>query len=60
MPGIASAKDRLADAGAGHVAMSGSGPTVFGLFGSRDEAERAAGSLGHGAILCEGGVAEGR
>lgn len=56
MPEIAEAKDRLADAGAGHVGMSGSGPTVFGLFAEREEAERAAGDLGPGAILCEGGV----
>lgn len=60
MPGIAVAKDRLADAGAGHVGMSGSGPTVFGLFESREEAERAADSLGPAAILCEGGVTGGR
>ena len=60
MPGIAAAKDRLADVGAGHVGMSGSGPTVFGLFDSREEAERAAESLGPEAILCEGGATEGR
>ncbi|MFZ9669018.1 MAG: 4-(cytidine 5'-diphospho)-2-C-methyl-D-erythritol kinase [Solirubrobacterales bacterium] len=58
MPRIAEAKDRLADAGAGHVGMSGSGPTVFGLFPDREEAERAARDLGPEAILCEGGVAE--
>jgi 4-diphosphocytidyl-2-C-methyl-D-erythritol kinase len=56
MPGIAEAKDRLADAGAGHVGMSGSGPTIFGLFPDRSEAERAAGDLGPEAIVCEGGV----
>ena len=58
MPRIAEAKDRLADAGAGHVGMSGSGPTVFGLFPDRAGAERAARDLGPEAILCEGGVAE--
>lgn len=58
MPEIGRAKDLLADAGAGHVGMSGSGPTVFGLFRTREEAVAAADSLGSGAILCEGGVPE--
>ena len=34
------------------------GPTVFGLFPDRAGAERAAGALGPGAIVCEGGVTE--
>lgn len=58
MPEIGSAKDRLADAGAGHVGMSGSGPTVFGLFRTREEALEASKVLGPEAILCEGGVTE--
>jgi 4-diphosphocytidyl-2-C-methyl-D-erythritol kinase len=56
MPEIGSAKDRLADAGAGHVGMTGSGPTVFGLFRTRQEAFAAAETIGPEAILCEGGV----
>jgi 4-diphosphocytidyl-2-C-methyl-D-erythritol kinase len=56
MPEIGSAKDRLADAGAGHVGMTGSGPTVFGLFRTRQEALAAAETIGPEAILCEGGV----
>ena len=56
MPEIGSAKDRVADAGAEHVGMSGSGPTVFGLFRTRDEAHAAAESLGPEAIVCEGGA----
>jgi 4-diphosphocytidyl-2-C-methyl-D-erythritol kinase len=56
MPEIGSAKDRLADAGAGHVGMTGSGPTVFGLFRTRQEALAAAETIGPEAILCEGGA----
>lgn len=38
-------KDRLLELGALNAAMSGSGPTVFGVFRERETAERAAESL---------------
>jgi 4-diphosphocytidyl-2-C-methyl-D-erythritol kinase len=57
MPEIGEAKDRMADAGAPFVGMTGSGPTVFGLFPTEDEARAAAGRLGEQAIVCEGGRA---
>jgi len=40
-PPIARLQERLHDAGASMVGMSGSGPTVFGVFGSTDEAREA-------------------
>jgi 4-diphosphocytidyl-2-C-methyl-D-erythritol kinase len=55
MPEIGEAKDRIADAGAPFVGMTGSGPTVFGLFATEAEARAAAGRLGERAIVCEGG-----
>jgi 4-diphosphocytidyl-2-C-methyl-D-erythritol kinase len=42
LPAIAELKRALLRQGAACAAMSGSGPTVFGLFGSADEASRAA------------------
>ena len=39
-------RDRLRALGALNASMSGSGPTVFGIFRERDAAERAAASLG--------------
>jgi 4-diphosphocytidyl-2-C-methyl-D-erythritol kinase len=41
-PEIDEALDALADAGAGHAMVTGSGPTVFGLYPSAKEAELAA------------------
>lgn len=41
-PEIAEAKERLLEAGAGGVLMSGSGPTVFGLTETREEAQEVA------------------
>jgi 4-diphosphocytidyl-2-C-methyl-D-erythritol kinase len=41
-PPLATARQRLAAAGARAAIMSGSGPTVFGIFASRAEARRAA------------------
>jgi 4-diphosphocytidyl-2-C-methyl-D-erythritol kinase len=41
-PVIRRVKRRLLDNGAFHAAMSGSGSTLFGLFGERDDAEKAA------------------
>lgn len=38
-------KNRLRELGALNAAMSGSGPTVFGIFRRREEAERAAAAL---------------
>lgn len=57
MPEIGLAKERLAEAGAGFTGMTGTGPTVFGLFADRDAAVRASEALGPAAILCRGGVA---
>lgn len=45
-PGISSLKAAMLELGAAGSLMSGSGPTVFGLFGSADEAVAAAASLG--------------
>jgi 4-diphosphocytidyl-2-C-methyl-D-erythritol kinase len=45
-PPIARLRERLRDAGARAVGMSGSGATVFGVFASRAAAERAAASIG--------------
>ena len=44
-PGIADALARCARRGALAAAVSGSGPTVFGIFGDRAAAEAAAGSV---------------
>ncbi|MBF0285377.1 MAG: 4-(cytidine 5'-diphospho)-2-C-methyl-D-erythritol kinase, partial [Magnetococcales bacterium] len=45
-PAIGAAAEALRQAGARGVLMSGSGPTVFGLFVSDDEAHQAARTLG--------------
>ncbi|HQH68851.1 MAG TPA: 4-(cytidine 5'-diphospho)-2-C-methyl-D-erythritol kinase [Candidatus Hydrogenedentes bacterium] len=44
-PGLETVKRRLLNAGCAAAAMSGSGPTVFGLCESREAAERTAQSL---------------
>jgi 4-diphosphocytidyl-2-C-methyl-D-erythritol kinase len=44
-PALADALRRLEKAGAGAAMMSGSGPTVFGIFAGRAEARRAAATL---------------
>jgi len=44
-PSIGDALDALRDAGSSMVAVTGSGPTVFGLFADRARAETAASSL---------------
>lgn len=44
-PSIQELCDRLCEAGAAAAAMTGSGSTVFGLFGSREGAAAAAGAL---------------
>jgi len=56
MPEIGLAKERLAAAGAEFTGMTGTGPTVFGLFPDRDGAEAAATEIGAQAIVCRGGV----
>lgn len=56
MPEIGLAKERLAAAGAEFTGMTGTGPTVFGLFPDRDSAEGAAEEIGSQAIVCRGGV----
>lgn len=40
-PVIAEIKEKMMGAGAAHAMMSGSGPTVFGLFGDEETAQRA-------------------
>ena len=45
MPVIGTIKERLHEAGASGVLMTGSGPTVFGLFGKEAEARQAAKDL---------------
>jgi 4-diphosphocytidyl-2-C-methyl-D-erythritol kinase len=44
-PELAQVLERLRDAGALAAGISGSGPTAFGLFSSRPDAERAADGL---------------
>jgi len=44
-PVITTIKERLIASGAGGALMSGSGPTVFGLFAERGRAERAAAAI---------------
>jgi 4-diphosphocytidyl-2-C-methyl-D-erythritol kinase len=44
-PEIAAIKGRLLESGAVAALMSGSGPTVFGLFAERSAAERSAALL---------------
>jgi len=56
MPEIGLAKERLNSAGAEFTGMTGTGPTVFGLFPDRESAEAAAGTAGSDAIVCQGGV----
>jgi 4-diphosphocytidyl-2-C-methyl-D-erythritol kinase len=48
-PVIDPALRALRDAGARHALVSGSGPTVFGLYGSLEDADRAAAALRAGA-----------
>jgi 4-diphosphocytidyl-2-C-methyl-D-erythritol kinase len=55
-PEIGLAKERLDAAGAGFTGMTGTGPTVFGLFSDRESAESAADALGPEAVVCQGGV----
>jgi 4-diphosphocytidyl-2-C-methyl-D-erythritol kinase len=56
-PEIGEAISALRDAGAPLAAVTGSGPTAFGLFGDLPSARVAAQQLGReDAIVCEGGV----
>ena len=55
-PEIGAARQRVEAAGAGLVAISGSGPTVFGIFPDRESAEAGAGEIGPEAIVCRGGA----
>jgi len=45
LPVIGTIKERMQQAGARGVSMTGSGPTVFGLFDKEDEAKEAASNL---------------
>jgi 4-diphosphocytidyl-2-C-methyl-D-erythritol kinase len=57
-PGIGDALDALRAAGAPHALLTGSGPTVFGLFENLAAARAAAGKLDReDAIVCEAGRA---
>lgn len=56
MPEIGLAKERLEAAGAGFTGMTGTGPTVFGLFPDRESAESGAAEIGPDAIVCQGGT----
>jgi 4-diphosphocytidyl-2-C-methyl-D-erythritol kinase len=57
-PSIADAKEELERAGAGAVFLSGSGPTVAGIFGDLAAASRAAAGIERDeVIVCEGGTA---
>ena len=51
-PEIEASLQALHEAGAARALISGSGPTSFGLFAGRDEAETAAEKLGERAIVC--------
>ncbi|MBK8293482.1 MAG: hypothetical protein IPK93_01415 [Solirubrobacterales bacterium] len=55
-PEIGSRKQRLEEAGAGFTGMTGTGPTVFGIFPERAAAEDAVASLEDKAIACQGGI----
>jgi 4-diphosphocytidyl-2-C-methyl-D-erythritol kinase len=55
-PEIGAARQRVEAAGAGLVAISGSGPTVFGIYPDRESAEAGAGEIGPEAIVCRGGA----
>ena len=55
-PEIGIEKQRLVAAGAGFTGMTGTGPTVFGIFPEHVAAEEAAAKLGGDAVVCEGGV----
>jgi 4-diphosphocytidyl-2C-methyl-D-erythritol kinase len=59
LPGLAGTTDRLVDAGALGVLVSGSGPTLFGLWPSEGEAARAAASLEAGGLRAQACVAGG-
>jgi len=55
-PEIGTAKERMDAAGAAHPGMTGTGPTVFGIFPDRESAAAAAAELGPEAILCAAGA----
>jgi 4-diphosphocytidyl-2-C-methyl-D-erythritol kinase len=55
-PTIGAALEALRGAGAAHAAMTGSGPTAFGLFADFASAEAAATELGPPAIACGAGL----
>lgn len=58
MPEIGAARERLLAAGADFAGMTGTGPTVFGLFPGQESAEAAAKEMGPGSILARGGTGE--
>jgi len=55
-PEIGLRKQRLEEAGAGFTGMTGTGPTVFGIFPERATAEEAATALEEKTIICRGGA----
>lgn len=44
-PGLAAHRERLLEAGAGHVHLAGAGPALFAVFDTREEADDVAGRL---------------
>lgn len=54
-PEIGLARERMAAAGAGFTGMTGTGPTVFGIFAGREDAHAAAAELGTEAIVSAAG-----
>lgn len=54
-PEIGLARERMLAAGAGFAGMTGTGPTVFGIFPDREAAGTAAAELGPEAIACGAG-----
>lgn len=54
-PEIGLYKQRLEAAGAGFTGMTGTGPTVFGIFPDEESAGAAKSELGDDAILCRAG-----
>lgn len=54
-PEIGLHMQRLEETGAGFIGMTGTGPTVFGIFPDEEAAEAAASELGDDAIVCRAG-----
>lgn len=55
-PGVEPALERMREQGAALASISGSGPTVFGLFADDSSARSAASRLGPDAVVCAPGA----